>query len=227
VKNRVLSTDERCHLSPTGERVPFYLLADIQENLLNPDSYFRNGTTVNVLVPEFDPAAENKIQFFGLDSQLAQFDMPYIRGLGDDEIDAIIAEISAELEGTHVEPDGTKLVIPFDERITRSVSIAADVTTFDWDRLGRTAQFDVILMDPPWPIQGAHPTRGLDLTYALMEIDEIRAIPLRKVQKDGLLFMWVVTSMLECGMQMFARWGYRVVKLINWIKTTTRGVYGP
>ncbi len=41
------------------------------------------------------------------------------------------------------------------------VPIRADVTTFDWKALASIAQFDVILMDPPWQLACANPTRGV------------------------------------------------------------------
>lgn len=40
------------------------------------------------------------------------------------------------------------------------VPIHANVTSYDWSRLAASAQFDVIMMDPPWALATANPTRG-------------------------------------------------------------------
>lgn len=40
------------------------------------------------------------------------------------------------------------------------VPIHANVTTYDWSRLAAAVQFDVIMMDPPWALATANPTRG-------------------------------------------------------------------
>ena len=40
------------------------------------------------------------------------------------------------------------------------IPINADVTTYSWKDLYATVQFDVIMMDPPWQLATANPTRG-------------------------------------------------------------------
>jgi mRNA (2'-O-methyladenosine-N6-)-methyltransferase len=45
------------------------------------------------------------------------------------------------------------------------VPIHANVTTYDWSALAAAAQFDVIMMDPPWALATANPTRGVSLGY--------------------------------------------------------------
>lgn len=51
-----------------------------------------------------------------------------------------------------------------------SIPINADIRTFDWEKLGQTQfattgrYFDVIMMDPPWQLATANPTRGVDAT---------------------------------------------------------------
>lgn len=39
--------------------------------------------------------------------------------------------------------------------------IHANVMTYDWSKLSSLMQFDVIMMDPPWQLATANPTRGL------------------------------------------------------------------
>jgi mRNA (2'-O-methyladenosine-N6-)-methyltransferase len=40
------------------------------------------------------------------------------------------------------------------------VPIHANVTTYDWREMYEASQFDVIMMDPPWQLATANPTRG-------------------------------------------------------------------
>lgn len=40
------------------------------------------------------------------------------------------------------------------------IPIHANVTTYDWSALIAATQFDVIMMDPPWQLATANPTRG-------------------------------------------------------------------
>ena len=40
------------------------------------------------------------------------------------------------------------------------IPIHANVMTFDWSKLSSLTQFDVIMMDPPWQLATANPTRG-------------------------------------------------------------------
>jgi mRNA (2'-O-methyladenosine-N6-)-methyltransferase len=41
------------------------------------------------------------------------------------------------------------------------IPIHANVTTFDWSKLYSVTTFDVIMMDPPWQLATANPTRGV------------------------------------------------------------------
>jgi len=46
------------------------------------------------------------------------------------------------------------------------IPIHANVTTFDWSKLSSVTSFDVIMMDPPWQLATANPTRGVALGYS-------------------------------------------------------------
>lgn len=46
------------------------------------------------------------------------------------------------------------------------IPIHANVTTFDWSKLYSVTSFDVIMMDPPWQLATANPTRGVALGYS-------------------------------------------------------------
>eukprot|EP00759_Apiculatamorpha_spiralis_P033268 PhF_6_TR34611/c0_g1_i1/m.50393/K05925/METTL3_14; mRNA (2'-O-methyladenosine-N6-)-methyltransferase len=99
-----------------------------------------------------------------------------------------------------------------------SCPIHADVRTFDFAALGRVAQFDVIVMDPPW-ILGAQSTRGVGLTYKQLSDLEISSIPIHHVQTNGMIFMWVINSHIPEALTILERWGYSFVTFLDWIKT--------
>jgi mRNA (2'-O-methyladenosine-N6-)-methyltransferase len=46
------------------------------------------------------------------------------------------------------------------------IPIHANIITFDWSRLYSVTSFDVIMMDPPWQLATANPTRGVALGYS-------------------------------------------------------------
>lgn len=55
-----------------------------------------------------------------------------------------------------------------------SIPINADIRTFNWDSLGRRQfemvgrYYDVIMMDPPWQLSSANPTRGVECTIGIL-----------------------------------------------------------
>ena len=73
------------------------------------------------------------------------------------------------------------------------VRIKVDVLQLDWNRLAErcTAQygytFRAILMNPPWDIRAG-------LRYDLMEDWQIFSLPIRNIQYEGFLFVWVVNQ---------------------------------
>ena len=229
VHDRVADGDPRCLVSPRGKACSLFHFEEIQHNLLNPEAYFpKNSTGVNVLMPEWDVAAPNKLQFFGIEAQIPQFDMRLVEGMTDDEIQSLIADLDEEIAQYETVPESVDppvVVVPYGPGMV--TSIRHDVTTYNWEALGRAMQFDVILMDPPWRIQPGKTTRGVSLDYEQMKIEDIQAMPLHLVQKDGYVFMWVVASVVHAGAQMLKQWGYELVSEVNWIKVSKRGVYHP
>jgi N6-adenosine-specific RNA methylase IME4 len=101
------------------------------------------------------------------------------------------------------------------------VPIQADVLTLNWARLARASQFDVVLMDPPWQLATANPTRGVALGYAQLSDAEIARLPVPSLQqRGGFLFVWVVNSKYKFVLDLFDAWGYALVDEIVWVKQT-------
>eukprot|EP00198_Chlamydomonas_reinhardtii_P006042 XP_001695378.1 predicted protein [Chlamydomonas reinhardtii] len=101
------------------------------------------------------------------------------------------------------------------------VPIHANVTTFDWPSLYSHAQFDVIMMDPPWQLATANPTRGVALGYSQLNDDHISRLPVPQLQRQGgYLFVWVINAKYKWTLDLFDRWGYRLVDEVVWVKMT-------
>ncbi|KAG1658572.1 hypothetical protein FOA52_005576 [Chlamydomonas sp. UWO 241] len=100
------------------------------------------------------------------------------------------------------------------------VPIHANVTTYDWAQLHSHTRFDVIMMDPPWQLATANPTRGVSLGYSQLTDNDIANLPVLQLQSNGFLFIWVINAKYKSTLDLFERWGYTVVDEIVWCKMT-------
>jgi mRNA (2'-O-methyladenosine-N6-)-methyltransferase len=72
--------------------------------------------------------------------------------------------------------------------------------------------FSVVMADPPWDIH-------MELPYGTMSDDEMRHLPVQKLQDEGLIFLWVTGRAMELGRECLKIWGYERVDEIIWVKT--------
>ena len=100
------------------------------------------------------------------------------------------------------------------------VPIHANVVSYDWSRLTALTQFDVVMMDPPWALATANPTRGVALGYSQLTDADIERLPLPELQTEGLLFVWVINAKYKFAVDLFEKWGYELVDEIVWVKVT-------
>ena len=100
------------------------------------------------------------------------------------------------------------------------IPIHTNVTTYDWTDLSKACQFDVIMMDPPWQLATANPTRGVALGYSQLTDRDIQNLPIPKLQSNGLLFIWVINAKYQFTLDLFEQWGYTLVDEIVWVKMT-------
>ena len=94
-------------------------------------------------------------------------------------------------------------------KILPSQWINCDIRDFDCSILGK---FDVIMADPPWDIH-------MDLPYGTLRDDELKNLPVKKLQDDGVIFLWVTGRALELGRDCLELWGYTRKEELVWIKT--------
>ncbi|KAI3436598.1 hypothetical protein D9Q98_006015 [Chlorella vulgaris] len=100
------------------------------------------------------------------------------------------------------------------------IPIHANVTTYDWSQLIAATQFDVIMMDPPWQLATANPTRGVALGYSQLTDQHIAQLPIPRLQRNGLLFVWVINAKYQFCLDLFDHWGYELVDEVVWVKMT-------
>lgn len=101
-----------------------------------------------------------------------------------------------------------------------SVPICANVLEFDFKALGEATQFDVIMMDPPWQLATAAPTRGVALGYHQLCDKSIMDMNVKCLSSNGWLFLWVINNRFDVGLQMMENWGYKYVDSLDWVKQT-------
>ena len=109
------------------------------------------------------------------------------------------------------------------------IPVYADIQNFDWGKLKRDQMecggrlFDVIMMDPPWQLSSSQPSRGVAIGYSSLSDDLISRIPIRILQKEGFLFIWVINAKYGLALQLFEKWGYQLIDEIAWVKRTVTG----
>ncbi|XP_063901162.1 N6-adenosine-methyltransferase subunit METTL3-like [Zophobas morio] len=76
------------------------------------------------------------------------------------------------------------------------------------------------MLDPPWQLASATPTRGVALGYCQLSDAAIQDLALETLSQSGFLFLWVINNRFEVGLQMLEKWGYRFIDSIDWVKRT-------
>ena len=150
--------------------------------------------------------------------------------VSDDESELTIAaspekdEKAAWLE--QVEKDGLVLgnvddLDPSEWQVpNQCIPVHVNVTLYDWTRLIEATKFDVIMMDPPWQLATANPTRGVALGYSQLTDEDIKNLPINSLQTEGYLLIWVINAKYKLSIDMFKKWGYDIVDEIVWVKST-------
>ncbi len=121
---------------------------------------------------------------------------------------------------------GSAGIIPLD-----CVPISTDVRKYDFQvsatqQLAQTHQqlrgrlFDVIMMDPPWQLSGANPTRGVTISYDSLSDQEIGKLPVPQLQTGGLLLLWTINAKYTFSLSLLDKWGYEYVDEVVWVKKT-------
>jgi len=144
-----------------------------------------------------------------------------------DKLDVIVRDISSLISNLYIEYETAEIGIRSDWVCPEnSCPVLADIRTFDFKALGKFIhnmigrKIDIIMMDPPWKFTTANPTRGVCISYSCMTDDEILNLPMKELQTDGILLIWVINSKMQLSMKMFDKWGYKCMDCVDWVKMT-------
>ena len=99
-----------------------------------------------------------------------------------------------------------------------STPIKANVLEFDWKSFDK--EFDVVTLDPPWMLASTQPSRGVAIGYKTISDDLIANLPIKGLQTNGLIFLWVINNKFKFGFDLLEKWGYDYVDDITWVKKT-------
>ena len=112
-------------------------------------------------------------------------------------------------ESDSIPSNRKELILSGDENTLPSQWINCDIRYFDYSILGK---FDVIMADPPWDIH-------MDLPYGTLSDDEMKNLPVKNLQDDGVIFLWVTGRATELARECLELWGYERREELVWIKT--------
>ncbi|KAI8112875.1 hypothetical protein M9434_004195 [Picochlorum sp. BPE23] len=199
----------------TDEVVAYYdALADVTQRVEGVmGHHYRRGDTEtpsNDLVDSQGPSAQGgsgALEETGNGDQQKQKEGQVDDALGVEGVDFY--------EGSLDDVDPSEWQVP-----PHCIPIHTDVVRYDWTALSRACQFDVIMMDPPWQLATANPTRGVALGYSQLTDKDIQNLPIPKLQKNGFLFIWVINAKYQFTLDLFEQWGYTLVDEIVWVKMT-------
>jgi len=85
-------------------------------------------------------------------------------------------------------------------------------------------KYQIIYAAPPWYFKNYNDntaTRWVGEHYKIMELDDIKKLPVSKItDKDSILFLWVTFPFLDKAFEVIKSWGfkYKTVAFV-WIKT--------
>ena len=84
--------------------------------------------------------------------------------------------------------------------------------------LSERKRFRTILADPPWDVQ-QQGRLGASQHYALMTLDQIKAMPIADLAEDDAnLWLWVTNATLRAGYDVIEAWWFTPRSPLTWIK---------
>ena len=84
-------------------------------------------------------------------------------------------------------------------------------------------KYDIIVVDPPWKIKKiTHKARPnqVNMDYPLMELDEIKSLPIKKLANENCwIFLWTTQKYLFESIYVLEYWGFNYLMMGLWEKT--------
>src|SRR5262245_22094016 len=85
-----------------------------------------------------------------------------------------------------------------------------ETTTWFFDPLP-VGNYDLVVIDPPWPFQTWSPLgqgKSPSKHYRTMPLNEIMALPIRKLLKDNaIVYLWATGPLLDGAVATLKAWG--------------------
>jgi N6-adenosine-specific RNA methylase IME4 len=96
------------------------------------------------------------------------------------------------------------------------------------DALKGLGRYGTILIDPPWRFQNrtgkVAPEHRRLHRYRTMSLDELAALPVANLAADrSHLYLWCPNALLNEGLDLMARWGFRYKGNLVWLKVRKDG----
>lgn len=83
-------------------------------------------------------------------------------------------------------------------------------------------KYNIIYCDPPWSYKdkALAGNRGACCKYPVMNIEDIKNLPIKELSADDcLLFIWVTFPLLQEGLDTLSSWGFKYKTIaFNWVK---------
>ncbi|TVY41223.1 Methyltransferase-like protein [Lachnellula occidentalis] len=125
----------------------------------------------------------------------------------------------------HTTSDGLRARLP-----PHSTALYGDITTSLETFTQSAPQFNLIIMDPPWPNRSARRKSSYSISYSTTEINTLlSSIPLNDhLAEDGFVAVWVTNkvafrdALLQDG-GLFDEWGIELVEEWVWVKIAVSG----
>lgn len=88
--------------------------------------------------------------------------------------------------------------------------------------------YKIIYCDPPWSYTVGNKKGSLNGVaenhYSTMSLEDIKKLPVQKLGKDCVIFMWVTYPTMEQAFELLKSWGFKYKTVgFTWIKTYKNG----
>ena len=91
-------------------------------------------------------------------------------------------------------------------------------------------KYQIITVDPPWPIQKIRKRvrpNQIDIDYPMMSLSEISELPINQIADNiCILFLWTIDKYLFNSKEILEGWGFKYHLTMAWDKTNGLAMYG-
>lgn len=133
------------------------------------------------------------------------------------EYKVILRETNNNLFNTYCDLD-TEITFDVFIQPKNSLWMKQDVFNFVPDK-----KFNVLVLDPPWMLNGSNPIRGPALQYTCPKLSKIISLDLNLFQTQGLIAIWTINRSYQQVLKWLQYNDYELIHELFWCKITKRG----